>query len=279
MKKIFALSIIVILLCTGCGSSVTVTTEQNDLIAQYVSGVLLKYSFEDEWQYTKLNKAKFGIGSSTSSTTKTSTNTTAPKANATNSATTSANSTNIATTSANSTNIATTSANSANTATTSANSTNSATTNASAAATSSDPMAMVIEGLGLKGANISYTKYIVGSTYPQGDLILCVPASAGQKVVAIEFEISNPTATAIVCNTVTNKLGMKLLINNEAGISESYTILKNDLINMNNITINPGATYMAAAIFMVPDSKVSSISSLSISVAVNGGSAVSKKLV
>ena len=269
MKKIFALCIIVALLCTGCGSSVTVTTEQNDLIAQYVSGVLLKYSFEDEWQYTKLNKAKFGIGSSTSSTTKTSTNTTAPKANATNSATTSANSTNIATTSANS----------ANTATTSANSTNSTTTNASAAATSSDPMAMVIEGLGLKGANISYTKYIVGSTYPQGDLILCVPASAGQKVVAIEFEISNPTATAIVCNTVTNKLGMKLLINNEAGISESYTILKNDLINMKNITINPGATYMAAAIFMVPDSKVSSISSLSISVAVNGGSAVSKKLV
>ena len=258
MKKIFALCIIVALLCTGCGSSVTVTTEQSDLIAQYVSGVLLKYSFEDEWQYTKLNKAKSGIGSSTSSTTKSSTNTTASKANSTNSATTSANSTNIATTSANSTN---------------------STTSSASGATSSDPMVLMIEGLGLKGANISYKNYVVGATYPQGDLILTVPASAGQKVVAIEFEISNPTATAIVCNTVTNKLGMKLLINNEAGISESYTILKNDLINMNNITINPGATYKVAAIFMVPDSKVSSISSLSISVAVNGGSAVSKKLV
>ena len=257
MKKIFALSIIVILLCTGCASNVTVTTEQNDLIAEYVSGVLLKYSFEDEWQYTKLNKAKNGASSSTPSTTSSSNNTTASKANSTNSATSSGTVTNTATSSANSTN---------------------STTSSVSTSTTSDPMAMIVEGLGLKGASISYTNYVVGPTYPQGDLILTVPASTGQKVVAIEFEISNPTATAIVCNTVSNKLTMKLLVNNQAGISESYTILKNDLINMNNITINPGATYKVAAIFMVSDSSASSISSLSISVAVNGGSAASKKL-
>ena len=267
MKKIVALGIIVVFLCTGCGSNVTVTTEQNDLITEYVSGVLLKYSFEDEWQYTKVNKAKYGISSSTSGT-NTSTSTTATKANSTNNATTSGNITNTATTSGNTTKTAT-----------SNGSVTSSTTSSTSTSTTSDPMAMIVEGLGIKGANISYTKYVVGATYPQGDLVLSVPASTGQKVVAIEFEISNPTATAIVCNTATNKLGMKLLINNEAGISESFTILKNDLINMNNVTINPGATYKAVAIFMVADSKVSSINSLSISVAINGGSAVSKKLV
>ncbi|WP_092450922.1 hypothetical protein [[Clostridium] fimetarium] len=267
MKKIFALGIIVMLLCTGCGSSVTVTTEQNDLIAEYVSGVLLKYSFEDEWQYTKLKKAQKGTSTSTSSTVKSSTNSTASKAN----------STNIATSSGNATNTATSSGNSTNTATSSGNSTKSTISNGSTS-TTSDPMEMLIEGLGIKGAKITYTNYVVGATYPQGDLVLCVPASTGQKVVAIEFEISNPTATAIVCNTASSKLGMKLLINNEAGISESVTILKNDLINLKNITINPGATYKAVALFMVPDSKANSISSLSISVAVNGGSAASKKL-
>ena len=245
------------LLCTGCGSSVTVTTEQNDLIAEYVSGVLLKYSFEDEWQYTKLKKAQKGTSTSTSSTVKSSTNSTASKAN--------------------STNIATSSGNATNTATISGNSTNSTISNGSTS-TTSDPMEMIIEGLGIKGAKITYTNYVVGAKYPQGDLVLCVPASTGQKVIAIEFEISNPTATAIVCNTASNKLGIKLLINNEAGISESVTILKNDLINLKNITINPGATYKAVALFMVPDSKANSISSLSISVAVNGGSAASKKL-
>jgi len=261
LKRIFALSIIVVLLCTGCGSSVTVTPEQNDLISEYVSGVLLKYSFEDEWQYTKLKKAQNGTANSTKPTVNSATSTNATKANTTTSATLSANS-------ANSTN---------NSATSSANATNS-TTSSVPTSTTADPMALIIEGLGLKGANISYMKYVVGATYPQGDLILSVPASTGQKVVALEFEISNPTATAIVCNTVSNKLTMNLLINNEAGIPETFTMLKNDLINLNKVTINPGSTYQAVAIFMVSDSKASDISSLSISVAANGGSAASKKL-
>jgi len=267
LKKIVALSIIVVLLCTGCGSSVTVTTEQNDLIAEYVAGVLLKYSFEDEWQYSKIKKVQNGTSTSTTSTVKSSTNTTASKANATN----------VATTSGNSTISTTASGNSVSTATSGIKPTNS--TTSSVSDSTSDPMAMIIEGLGLNGASISYMNYVIGATYPQENLVLCVPASNGQKVVAIEFEISNPTATAIVCNTVTNKLAMKLLINNEAGIPETYTILKNDLINLKNLTIKPGETYKAVAIFMVSDSKASSISSLSISVAINGASAAIKKLV
>jgi len=268
LKKIVALGIIVVFLCTGCGSNVTVTTEQNDLITEYVSGVLLKYSFEDEWQYTKVNKIKHGASSGTTSTTSNSTSTTASKANSTNNATTSGNITNTATTSGNTTKTAT-----------SNGSVTSSTTSSTSTSTTSDPMTMISEGLGLSGATISYTNYAVGATYPQGDLVLCVPATAGQKVVALEFDISNPTATAIVCIAASNKLAVNLLINTEAGIPESVTILKNDLINMNNVTINPGATYKAVAIFMVSDSKASNISSLSISVAINGGSAAIKKLV
>lgn len=252
MKKIVALSIIVVLLCTGCASNVTVTTEQNDLIAEYVSGVLLKYSFENEWQYTKFKNAKKGISNSSLSATTNSVNSTNSKVSSTGS--------------------------NSSTGSTVGSTTSNSTTSTVSNSTSSDPMAMIIEGLGLNGANISYKKYVVGAAYPQGDLVLSVPASPGEKVVAIEFEISNPTATAIVCNTASNKLVMKLLVNNEAGVSESFTILKNDLINLNKVTINPGATFTAAALFIVPDSKANSISSLSLSVAVNGGSAVSKKL-
>lgn len=252
MKKIVALSIIVVLLCTGCASNVTVTTEQNDLIAEYVSGVLLKYSFENEWQYTKFKNAQKGISNSSLSATTNSVNSTNSKVSSTGSD----------------------SSTGSTVGSTTSNSTKSTVSNP----TSSDPMAMIIEGLGLSGANISYKKYVVGAAYPQGDLVLSVPANPGEKVVAIEFEISNPTATAIVCNTASNKLVMKLLVNNEVGVSESFTILKNDLINLNKVTINPGATFTAAAIFILPDSKANSISSLSLSVAVNGGSAVSKKL-
>jgi hypothetical protein len=140
-------------------------------------------------------------------------------------------------------------------------------------------MAMISEGLGISGAKISYTKYVVGDSYPEGDLVLSAHAGTGQKVIAIEFEISNPTATAIVCNTKSNKLTMKLLVNNASGVSESFTILKNDLINLNDVTINPSSTFTAVALFMVPDSAANNVSSLSLSVAVNNGNAVSKKLV
>lgn len=257
MKKIVALSIIVVLLCTGCASNVTVTTEQNDLIAEYVSGVLLKYSYDNEWQYTKLKNSKKGISNSSLSSTSNTFNSTNPKESSTTGSSFSTSNT---------------------TGSTKGSTTPNNTTSTTSNSTSSDSMDMIIEGLGLSGAKISYTKYIVGAAYPQGDLVLSVPASTGEKVVAIEFEISNPTATAIVCDTASNKLVMKLLVNNEAGVSESLTILKNDLINLKKVTINPGATFTAAAIFMVPESKANSISSLSLSVAVNGGSAVSKKL-
>lgn len=254
MKKIYALCLILVLLLTGCGSNVEVTTEQNDLMAEYVAGVLLKYSYEDQWEYTKLRNAKYGISDSVVST----------NTNIVNSATkeTTANNS-LASASSNTT----------------MNSTASTSTNSSTnTTTSSDPMNMILQGLNISGATINYNKHIVASTYPEQNLVLSVPAGAGQKVVALEFEISNPTATPIVCNTSTNSLNMKLLINNEAGISETVSMLKNDLINLSNITINPGSSYTVAAIFIVPESKANNISSLTISVAVNGGSAVSKKL-
>ena len=45
------------LMFSGCGSGsdVTVTAEQNDLIAEYVAGTLMKYSHQNEWKYIKLN--------------------------------------------------------------------------------------------------------------------------------------------------------------------------------------------------------------------------------
>ena len=48
MVGVFALS--------GCGDNVTLTEEQNDMIAEYVAGSLLKHSYDNEWKYTKLNR-------------------------------------------------------------------------------------------------------------------------------------------------------------------------------------------------------------------------------
>ena len=59
-EKIAALCIGVgcMLTVTGCGSNVTLNTEQNDMVSEYIAGVLLKHSYENQWEYEKLAAAK-----------------------------------------------------------------------------------------------------------------------------------------------------------------------------------------------------------------------------
>lgn len=57
MRKVIVLLAAILTLagCTGCGSELNVTTEQNELLAEYTAGILLKYSNEYKYQYSKLN--------------------------------------------------------------------------------------------------------------------------------------------------------------------------------------------------------------------------------
>lgn len=60
MKKLVVLLMVVLAAfgITGCGKDVTLTNEQNDLIAEYIAGTMLKYSYENEWKYAKLSIAQ-----------------------------------------------------------------------------------------------------------------------------------------------------------------------------------------------------------------------------
>ncbi len=55
MKKLIVciLSCMMVFLLVGCDKQVTLNTEENDLIAEYIAGVMLKYSFSDKWNYEK----------------------------------------------------------------------------------------------------------------------------------------------------------------------------------------------------------------------------------
>ncbi len=55
MKKLVVciLSCMMIVFLVGCDKQVTLNTEENDLIAEYIAGVMLKYSFSDKWNYEK----------------------------------------------------------------------------------------------------------------------------------------------------------------------------------------------------------------------------------
>ena len=261
LKRILALAMIVVVLCTGCaaGSNITLTTEQNDLIAEYAAGVMLKYSFENEWNYTKIRNSKIGTSSSEKATI-------GSKG--------SASSVMSSTGSTTQTNHSTTETKSSSTETKSSGTISST----QPAAVASDPMKMLADGLGMSGATIKVSNYVTSASYPGGDLVLSVPATTGKKVVAVEFEIYNSTATPIICNTIKNNVVLKLTVNGTGDIYESFTILQNDLINLMNINIAPNGKYTAVAIFMVPEGAAANITSMSVSVSLNGGAAVSHKI-
>ena len=57
MKKV--ITGLLVLLCmaalTGCGKNdISLTNEENDLVAEYIAGTLLKYSYDNEWKYQNL---------------------------------------------------------------------------------------------------------------------------------------------------------------------------------------------------------------------------------
>ena len=138
MKKLVTvcLGVAMVLSITGCGDKVTLTEEQNDLIAEYVAGVMLKHSYENEWNYQKLNIAQNTYTSKGSMNN----NTTAATTNANQQASTSS---------------ATNTTQSSITA-----------TKATGTVVTGDVIADLKNVLNLKSADISYSKYVVSDRYP-----------------------------------------------------------------------------------------------------------------
>ena len=59
MKRLAALGLVFVLMFsfTGCKGDIELNKEDNDHVAEYIAGVLLKYSYENEWEYQKLKNS------------------------------------------------------------------------------------------------------------------------------------------------------------------------------------------------------------------------------
>ncbi len=235
MKKLVTvcLGVAMALSITGCGDKVTLTEEQNDLIAEYVAGVMLKHSYENEWNYQKLNIAQ------NTYTSKGSMN--------------------------NNTIAATTNANQQASTSSATNTTQSSTTATKATGTvvTGDVIADLKNVLNLKSADISYSKYVVSDRYPTDEFAICVPASEGCKVIAVEFAINNNTAQAIEANTATSGVNFEININGTK-VKQLTSILKNDISALSKVNIPAGSGYTSVALFQVADKVAENISSISI---------------
>ena len=110
--------------------------------------------------------------------------------------------------------------------------------------------ASITEALGLSGVTVSYKKVSVGNRYPTDAYAVCVPADSGCKVVAVEFTIKN-TGSAVY-NATTKSANVTMKLSAGSGTYTQYkSMLKNDICNLDKVTINAGEEYTAAAVFQV----------------------------
>ena len=98
----------------------------------------------------------------------------------------------------------------------------------------------------------------IGERYPTEAYAVCVPADSGCKVVAVEFAIKNTGSAAVTATTKSSSVTMKLNIG--GGTYNQYkSMLKDDICGLDGVSIKPGDSYTAVAIFQVPaDSAVKS---------------------
>lgn len=234
MKRLAALGLVFVLMFsfTGCKGDIELNKEDNDHVAEYIAGVLLKYSYENEWEYQKLkNSALTNYQNSVSGSTQTSSGNT--KANS--------------------------------------GSKNTASTSGSTSQSGLGVMEQFASALGLDNAQITYKTYQAGDRYPTDEYSISVPAKSGCKVVALEFEIKNNGSSQITANTSSKGVSIKLTVGDKT-VAESATLLKNDILQLKNVSINAGSSYTAAAIFQVPESNISAISGATAVISVNGAS-------
>lgn len=234
MKRLAALGLVFVLMFsfTGCKGDIELNKEDNDHVAEYIAGVLLKYSYENEWEYQKLKNSASGRTQTSSDNTK---------------------------------------ANSGSKNTASTSGSISQTGSAGTSQSGLGVMEQFASALGLDNAQITYKTYQSGDRYPTDEYSISVPAKSGCKVVALEFEIKNNGSSQITANTSSKGVSIKLTVGDKT-VAESATLLKNDILQLKNVSINAGSSYTAAAIFQVPESNISAISGATAVISVNGAS-------
>ena len=245
MKKV--ITGLLVLLCmaalTGCGKNdISLTNEENDLVAEYIAGTLLKYSHDNEWKYQKLNTAQ-KTGVTTTAGTNSSTQTPSQSQ------------------AGNSQKPTASSSSAASTATVSASGT--------AGTTSTDLMGSLPSALGLSGVTVKYKDYVTGSSYPS-DAYVSVPAQSGCEVVAVELTLTNTSGQAVTLNSSGN-VTFKLEVGG-TGVVNYASILKNDITALKNVSLAAGASKDVVVLFQVKESDASSVAGSSMTATSSGTS-------
>ena len=235
-KRVLAVASIIMMFCvTGCAKGPNLTTDENNMIAEYVAGVMLQHSYVYQDKYSDLNLPDIpNIEDPTEEVTEEPTEeiTEEPTEDDTGAEKPSRDS-------------------------------EPETTEPETEMPVSDNWDEAAESLGLKPLKIKYNSYVITKEYPDDeDSWFTFEAEPGYTFVVGEFTLTNGTATDVTINNSDLKPVVRLVINDDKGFNNYGNLMLNDMTNMKNVTIKAGESYEAIIVFMVGDDEVKEINKL-----------------
>ncbi|MCR5357336.1 MAG: hypothetical protein K6E63_08015 [Lachnospiraceae bacterium] len=129
-----------------------------------------------------------------------------------------------------------------------------------------DNGAAICEAIGISGLEMSYTGYEVADVYPEPDgneLSFSMQSTEGRKLLVVHFDLKNPDSSDKMCSVLDNSIKFRILINDSERVNEQMTILLNDLKSYSD-TIPAGQTVDTVLVFEVDDNVAADIGSLAL---------------
>ena len=113
------------------------------------------------------------------------------------------------------------------------------------------PEKSIAEALGIEGAQLSYDRYEVVSTYPENtELAFTMKAAPGKDLLIVHFNLSNPGDSDINVFTDSSGFKVRLMLNGSEKLRGDVTFLDNDLMNYQGL-LTPGAQVDSVLVFEV----------------------------
>ncbi len=126
--------------------------------------------------------------------------------------------------------------------------------------------AAICEAIGISGFDMAYKGYETADVYPdpgEAELSFSMQAAEGKKLLVVHFDITNPDGSDKECSVLDNAIKFRILINEKDRVNEQMTILLNDLKSFSD-TIPAGQTVDTVLVFEVDNDVAGSISSLAL---------------
>lgn len=131
------------------------------------------------------------------------------------------------------------------------------------------------EAVGVSGFEITYEGYEIADVYPESsgnDLSFSMQATPGRKLLVVHLNVLNDESQDKVCDVLSCNVKFRVIINEAERVNEQMTILLNDLKSYNE-TIPAGQSADTVLVFEVEDQVADNIGSLSlVTVTANGES-------